>query len=219
MPIHSIWRCSNTFYTSNMDVGCSQWWFTASTSMTPHKKTRIKLQQTTWTSMLQTWSSFLSTEVEQRPGPWAAWHHNVIWDSPYPSFPKFGHHLHRYDSVRVHPCAHPQHMKVLKHFVCFQNGCGRQSVVAYSLNHDTTAHLGSTLPQFSKFGPHLHRYNSEMVHRYTHPQHIMALKYFMYMQIYVTWPIFFSDTCYYSVLSSLGNRSIAGSYRYCSWQL
>ena len=25
MPIHSIWRCLNTLYTSNMDVGCSQW--------------------------------------------------------------------------------------------------------------------------------------------------------------------------------------------------
>jgi hypothetical protein len=34
MPIHSISRCSNTLYTSNMDVGCSQWGFAAST-MTP----------------------------------------------------------------------------------------------------------------------------------------------------------------------------------------
>jgi hypothetical protein len=25
MPIQSIWMCSNTSYTSNMDVGCSQW--------------------------------------------------------------------------------------------------------------------------------------------------------------------------------------------------
>ncbi len=33
MPIHSIWRCSITLYTFNMDVGCSQWWFIAS-SMT-----------------------------------------------------------------------------------------------------------------------------------------------------------------------------------------
>ena len=41
-------------------------------------------------------------------------------------------------------------------------------------------------PIFSRFGPHLHRYNSETVHPYAHPQHIMALKYFIYMQIYVT---------------------------------
>jgi len=34
MPIHAISRCSNTLFTSNMDVGCSQWGFSAST-MTP----------------------------------------------------------------------------------------------------------------------------------------------------------------------------------------
>ncbi len=34
VPIHSIWRCSNTLYTSNMDVGCSQQGFAAS-FMTP----------------------------------------------------------------------------------------------------------------------------------------------------------------------------------------
>ena len=55
MPIHSIWRCLNTLYTSNMDVGCSKWWFTAST-MTPQH----------------------------------------IWALPYPNFSKFGPNLHRY---------------------------------------------------------------------------------------------------------------------------
>ncbi len=40
-------------------------------------------------------------------------------------------------------------------------------------------------PIFPKFGPNLHRYNSEMMLPYAHPQHIMALMYFMYMQIYV----------------------------------
>ena len=96
MPIHSIWRCLNTLYTSNMDVGCSKWWFTAST-MTPQH----------------------------------------IWAPPYPKFSKFDPYLHRYNSVRVHP--------------------------------------------------------------YAHPQHIMALKQFIYMQIYVTWPIPHSDTFYFSV--------------------
>ncbi len=37
--------------------------------------------------------------------------------SPLPRFPKYGPHLHRYNSIRVHPYAHPQHMKVLKHFI------------------------------------------------------------------------------------------------------
>jgi len=46
-------------------------------------------------------------------------------------------------------------------------------------------------PNFPNFGPHLHRYNSEMVHPYAHPQHIMALKYFMYadMICYMTNPL------------------------------
>ncbi len=46
--------------------------------------------------------------------------------------------------------ARPQHMKVIEPFVDFQYGWGMQSVVVYSLNHDTTAHLGSALPQFFK---------------------------------------------------------------------
>ncbi len=76
------------------------------------------------------------------------WHHTVIWAMPYPNFPKFGPHpLHSYNSVIVHPYAHPQHMKVLKHFMFIQYGCGMQSVVVYSLNHDhdTTTSFGLRL--------------------------------------------------------------------------
>ncbi len=40
-----------------------------------------------------------------------------IWAPPYPNFPKFDPYLDRYDSVRVHPYAHPQHIKVLNHFL------------------------------------------------------------------------------------------------------
>ncbi len=35
-----------------------------------------------------------------------------------------------------------QHMNVLKHFKYMQYGCGMQSVVVYSLNHDTTSSFG-----------------------------------------------------------------------------
>ncbi len=49
-----------------------------------------------------------------------------IWALPYPNFPKFDLYLHRYNSVRVHPYAHPQHMKVLNHFLYIQYGCGMQ---------------------------------------------------------------------------------------------
>jgi len=37
----------------------------------------------------------------------------------------------------VHPYAHPQHLKVLKHFVYIQYGCGMQSMRVCSLKHDT----------------------------------------------------------------------------------
>jgi len=56
-----------------------------------------------------------------------------------------------YNSEMVHPYAHPQHMKVLKHFVYFQNGCGMQSVVVYSLNHDTTMSFGPRLTLLFQF--------------------------------------------------------------------
>ncbi len=92
---------------------------------------------------------------------------SVLWAPPYPNFPKFGPYLHRYNSVRVHPDAHPKHMKVLNHFLYIQYGCGIQSVVVYSLNHDTTTLFGLQLNSiFQKFGPHLHRNNSVMVHPY-----------------------------------------------------
>ena len=87
-----------------MDVGCSQWWLTAST-MTPQ----------------------------------------CHLGSTLPKYPKFGPHLHMYNSVRVHPYTHPQHMKVLNHFIHIQCGCGMQSVVVYSLNHDTTMSFGPRL--------------------------------------------------------------------------
>ena len=105
-----------------------------------------------------------------------------IWASPYPTFPKFGPHLHRYNSVRLHP--YPSTA-----YECAQSLCihpiwmwDAPSVVVYSLNHDTTAHLGSALPKFSKICPHVHRYNSVRVHPYTHPQHMNVLNHFLYIQ-------------------------------------
>ena len=78
------------------------------------------------------------------------WHHNDIWVSPYPNFPKFGPHLHRYNSETVHPYAHSQHMKVLKHFMHIEYGCGMKSVVVYSLNHDTRTSFGHRLTSISQ---------------------------------------------------------------------
>jgi len=44
-------------------------------------------------------------------------HYNITWAQTYTNFPKIHPDLQRRNSVRVHPCAHPQHIKVLKHFV------------------------------------------------------------------------------------------------------
>ncbi len=54
----------------------------------------------------------------------------------------------------AHPYAHPQHMKLLKHFLYIQYGCEMQSVVAYSLNHDTTMSFWLNLTLISQnFAP------------------------------------------------------------------
>jgi hypothetical protein len=85
------------------------------------------------------------------------WFHNIIWfNLTTPFFQKITPpHLHRCYSVRVHPYAHPQIMKVLKHFIYLQYGCGMQFGTSCSLNHDTITSFGSTLPHLSKkFTPH-----------------------------------------------------------------
>jgi len=78
------------------------------------------------------------------------WHRNIIQNRPYPVFPKIHPPLHMYYGIRVYPYAHPQHLKVLKHFVYIQYGCGMQSMGVYSLNHDTTtSYTDSAIPTFS----------------------------------------------------------------------
>jgi len=73
-------------------------------------------------------------------------------------------------------------MKVLEHFVYFQNGCRIQSVEAYSLNHDTTTSFGLHLtPIFQNLAPTCTD-NSERVHPYAHPQHMKVLEHVVYFQ-------------------------------------
>ena len=53
--------------------------------------------------------------------------------------------------------AHPQHLKVLKHFVYIQYGCGMQSMGVSSLKHDTaTSYRLGHSPFFQKIHPYLH---------------------------------------------------------------
>jgi hypothetical protein len=59
-----------------------------------------------------------------------------------------------YYGIRVHPYAHPQLIKVLKHFAYIQYGCGIHSMGVGSLSHDTTtSYRLSHTPFFLKFTP------------------------------------------------------------------
>ena len=57
-------------------------------------------------------------------------------------------HLYGHNSVRMHPYAHPQHLKVPKHFISnIDVGCSLWGFAASTiiLQH----HTGSAIPQFS----------------------------------------------------------------------
>jgi hypothetical protein len=111
------------------------------------------------------------------------WQHSTLGLHITPIFQNDGPHLHRYNSVRVHPYAHPQHMKVLNHYIHIQYGCGMQSVVVYSIKHNTTTSFGLRLaPIFQNLAPTWYRYNCVTVHPYAHPQHMKVLEHFVYFQ-------------------------------------
>jgi hypothetical protein len=77
---------------------------------------------------------------------------------------------------------HPKHIKVLKHFVYIQYGCGIHSKRGCSLNHFMTS---SQRPNralfFLKIHCHPHMYCSILVHPNAHPQHIKVPKHFVYI--------------------------------------
>ena len=148
--------CSNTSYTSNMDVGCSLGPLAAST-MTPqhHLAPRyptctgvtVRLDPQAQPQHMNVLKHFIYLQYGcgMQFGTSCSLNHDTTT-----SFGSTLPHLHRHNSLRFHPCAHPQHMKVLKHFIYVYIGCWMQSAGACSLNHDTTTSFGSTLPQFNK---------------------------------------------------------------------
>jgi hypothetical protein len=70
------------------------------------------------------------------------------------NFSKIPPHPYRWNSVRVPPYAHPQHIKVLNHFVYIWYGCGVHFMGVWSLNHDITTSLGLSHTQiFLKIPP------------------------------------------------------------------
>ena len=125
---------------------------------------------------------------DSQPQPW---HHTISFGSTsLPHFNKnnfLSQYLHRHNSLRFRPCAHPQHMNVLKHFIYLYIGCWMQSAGLCSLKHDTTTSIGSTLPQFykNKFpSPVLSAFvvhNSVRLDPYAHQQHNKLLKHFIYI--------------------------------------
>jgi hypothetical protein len=89
---------------------------------------------------------------------------------------KFHPHLHMYYSIRMNPYAyaHPQHLRVLKHFVYIQYGCGMHLMGVCSFNHDTTSSLGlGHTTVFLKFTPkpaHVLQHNDAPICSYTASQ-------------------------------------------------
>ncbi len=54
-----------------------------------------------------------------------------------PSFPKFCPILHRCNNGGVHPYTHPQHMKMLKHFILIHIQCGCEMQIGVLLSVQT----------------------------------------------------------------------------------
>ncbi len=128
-PQHAIWRCSNTLYTSNMDVGCSQRGFATSTShlgstlpqlpqIWPPPPTGITVQGCTYMPIHSTWRcSNMNVESSQqgfRASTMSSSHHFITTLTP--NYQNLGQQLCHFNCVRVLQNAHPQRMKVLKHF-------------------------------------------------------------------------------------------------------
>jgi hypothetical protein len=80
----------------------------------------------------------------------------------------------------------PQHIRVLKHFVYTQYGCGihiQRGAAASGLSHfiATSLSLRPNRALFSLKFTVVHTYYSIRVHPNTHPRHIKVLKHFVYI--------------------------------------
>jgi hypothetical protein len=103
--------------------------------------------QTLYIDTIWMWDAF-SGGLQPQP-----WHPNVIWAPRPPNFLKFTPTCTGI-SVRVHPDAHPLHIKVLNHFVYIQYVCGIQFEASCSLNHDIPTSFGFThTPIFQNLAP------------------------------------------------------------------
>jgi hypothetical protein len=67
-----------------------------------------------------------------------------------------------YGMLRVHPYAHPQHIKVLKHIKYIQYECGMQSMGFAASTMTPIHHTGSAIPHISIFFNKTYRDHSDM---------------------------------------------------------
>ncbi len=71
----------------------------------------------------------------------------------------------------------------LRHFPCIQYGCGKQSVVVYSLNNVIIHHFIATLtPNYQNLGQLCQHNSVRRVHPYAYHQQVMLLKHFPFIQ-------------------------------------
>ena len=141
MPIHSIQRCSKTFYKSHMNVGSSLWWSTASTKSPCHhfiastsqnypnnlgqpgqSTNCVRVQPHAYPQHMKVLKHILYIQhgFEKQSEVNYSLNHVTMPPfciaSPSENYPNLDQ-LGQYHCVRVHPHAYPQHMKLFKHFL------------------------------------------------------------------------------------------------------
>ena len=89
--------------------------------------------------------------------------------------------LHCYYGVRIHSYVHPQHGKVLKHFIYTLDESLIQSGVDLGLNHLILVWFVPSVYQKSAISTPLHCYYGVRIHSYVHPQHGKVLNHFIFI--------------------------------------
>jgi hypothetical protein len=154
--VYGVWRLDLSTTSLRLRLRLSH---TKISPLTPHLKRYISVRVHPYVHpqhlkelkhfVYMTWlGDAVSGGLEPQP-----WSYNITLT---PNFPKIHPHPNGHNSVRVHPYAHPQHLKVLKHCAYICHGWGMQSLVVWSLNHVTATSLGlglSHAPNFLKIHP------------------------------------------------------------------
>ncbi len=85
------------------------------------------------------------------------------------------------NSVRVHSYAYVPHWTMLKHFTYIHYGCGKQSAVVYSLNHNIMASFHLTVAKNCLNQTQHRQCNGVRVHSYAYVSHKKVEKHFIYV--------------------------------------